>query len=348
MVALISHRRQLLAAVALVLTAALVASCGSGSGKAKPTATEVAYPTLSPIPIKTPPPTPDVNAPTGLTKFAFVDRGDGWAIASCRYKPCDIVATQDGGRTWHIQYRTSLDLVGIQFVESAHGFAFGPRIPEDGALTPSLGTIILATSDGGETWQTRLEAPAMSLTDIKFVTPLVGYGLVSNTVFKTTDGGATWQAAAGAVTANGQPNCGFRDLSFISPSRGWAAGNISDPDRGPCLYETVDGGMTWITSFLEVDSAPIKSALEVVIRPWADVFQLKDEASIIARARQDCGLYGVDFTSTEDGWLTFGSGDGATVMRTTDAGATWQFVWGQDDCLNQCQLMTNASSPIFF
>ena len=97
-----AHNKVVLAALVL---AALAASCGGSSRpSANPTVTAPASPPASPTTSTA------LSGPTGVSSLAFVDPMRGWAIRACTTTggtttPCDILATDDGGTTWHVQYR---------------------------------------------------------------------------------------------------------------------------------------------------------------------------------------------------------------------------------------------------
>ena len=56
----------------------------------------------------------------GLAAVQFVSSEQGWVVGAGR-----ILATDDGGHTWQVQYRGSADLLGVDFVDADHGFAVG-------------------------------------------------------------------------------------------------------------------------------------------------------------------------------------------------------------------------------
>lgn len=100
-------------------------------------------------------------------------------------------------------------------------------------------TTILATADGGETWQTRYLSAGVGQRawKIDFASDRVGYVTTEGfspegAVLKTTDGGATWRAV---VVSAGDA---FEGVAFLDPDRGWVA-------SGETLFSTTDGGATW-------------------------------------------------------------------------------------------------------
>ncbi|HXJ36281.1 MAG TPA: YCF48-related protein [Candidatus Eisenbacteria bacterium] len=116
----------------------------------------------------------DVN----LYGMSFGDADHVWVVGEFGI----IVASDDGGRTWHQQH-TPIEstLFGIKFTDAKHGFAVG------------IDSTILATEDGGETWRT--VPPPVTQRSYYDIALRGTTGWIvgdSGTVLKTTDGGATW------------------------------------------------------------------------------------------------------------------------------------------------------------
>jgi photosystem II stability/assembly factor-like uncharacterized protein len=94
-------------------------------------------------------------------------------------------------------------------------------------------------------WQTLPNAPITSRhNDAYFVNPNLGW-IVSGAaqIYKTTDGGASWQLQFSNVATH------LRSVGFIDSLRGWAGnvglGEFSTTDS-TVLYETADGGQSWL------------------------------------------------------------------------------------------------------
>jgi photosystem II stability/assembly factor-like uncharacterized protein len=156
--------------------------------------------------------------------------------------PAVFVKTTDGGRTWSSRSLDSLasGLVDVFFFNEQDGFAvggLGVSIAE--ADQRASRTVILATSDGGETWQTRYTSAAAGqwAWKIDFPSDRVGYVTTEGpsaegVILKTDDGGATWRPIVVA------PGAAFQGVGFVTPSMGWVA-------SFPTLYATSDGGASW-------------------------------------------------------------------------------------------------------
>src|SRR5262245_63710259 len=117
----------------------------------------------------------DVN----LYGLSFGDPDHAWQVGEFGV----VLASQDGGRTWH-QQTTPVEstLFGVRFSDTQHGIAVG------------LDSVILRTENGGATW-TPVPPPIQgrSLFDV-FVRGQQGWIVGDQgTVLKSTDGGATWK-----------------------------------------------------------------------------------------------------------------------------------------------------------
>ena len=111
-------------------------------------------------------------------------------------------------------------LNAILFVDAQHGWAAG-------------GGVIIATSDGGATWNRQWGGPS-TIEQLDLLNPADGFALGAlgqSVLLHTTDGGAHWQPVA-------EPRQPLNQLHFVSPSVGFGVG-------GGTLYQTVDAGASW-------------------------------------------------------------------------------------------------------
>lgn len=127
---------------------------------------------------------------------------------------------------------------------------------------------------------------------LDFQSPTVGYAIGSanrvTSVYATSDGGSSWRALTGVqLLPSG--------IQFLDANTGLAGGRASGCG---CLAisRTTDGGQSW-----ELDS--IRSA-----------------NGKVERVQSSFGIYAFSFVDAATG---FACGTGGTVVKTTDAGATW-------------------------
>ncbi len=155
----------------------------------------------------------------------FIDPDHGWLLSWTPSAGASGAGTEyamtawrtvDGGQHWE-----SASVPGrykgqglIQFVDASHGWVTilnGTADP-----IPSDATTILATTDGGVTWQLASTMAASAV--IRFVSPTEGWGYASTTTARTidaivhsTDGGRTWTTAELAL------NSGPSLVTFADP-----------------------------------------------------------------------------------------------------------------------------------
>ncbi len=174
--------------------------------------------------------------PTGICGMWAVD--DSVAYACGRYDaPARAIKTTNGGATWK-----SIDLaagarsaVDCFFFDRDHGFVVGGR-----SDFVTRQAVVLATTDGGDTWATRYVGPRLGewCWKISFPTPTIGYVSLERhsgaTYFlQTTDGGAAWQDRPFP------PGIEEQGIGFVTPELGWIGGWPG------ATYESTDGGASW-------------------------------------------------------------------------------------------------------
>jgi photosystem II stability/assembly factor-like uncharacterized protein len=183
----------------------------------------------------------------------FTDADSGWIGGSTPLLgeeesiggPSAILATVDGGHTWHPQYNLPLSILRIFFVDKVNGWASGTK------------GVIYNTADGGRTWdkqRTEIEAAdgpidfaadgvkQFAIRGLQFIDKDHGFAAAGATeqqagrMLVTSNGGATWHRQWMVSGAS------VRDVFFLSPDEGWAL-----TDQGPYVNRTTDGGRSWIS-----------------------------------------------------------------------------------------------------
>jgi len=170
------------------------------------------------------------GAPPNLSSLHFVNAQDGWAGGQGI-----ILATSDGGRSWHRQYLGAGTVSGFSFLSPALGFA-----------ATSAG--LLKTADG-KTWS---RVDDQSLDQVQFVNASVGFALegqrysLTQNLFASSDGGMSWRSLAiGPVS----------QACFFGPQVGIAA--LPDRIGGTLtMKRTTDGGANWSTVLSVANAVP--------------------------------------------------------------------------------------------
>ncbi len=201
-----------------------------------------------------------LNAYTG---FDFISSQQGWiTLGDTVYPSPDtgspwqafhtLLATTDGGATWHTVNPHQQPVWSVQFFDAQHGWGFltnEPLMPD-----PALGY----TSDGGQTWLSRVSPDcrwSKGRGKFSFSGPTTAWaacgpdlGSESNAsdLYQTMDGGATWQHVRPLDTGTpGEDILGVDDLFFLDDLHGWIL--IWTDNSDSRLRTTTDGGRTWQT-----------------------------------------------------------------------------------------------------
>ena len=180
------------------------------------------------------------DAGRGGVIFATTDGGASWqrqlvtpATLCCAYFTSDgrgwvggyggvLLTTTDGGRGWRRQPSGTTDtLADITFADRTHGWiaAHDLVLPFNLSMSGEL----LATSDGGTSWQT-LEVPSgMGPASVSFANDSNGWlGGLENSIDTaavlavTSDGGRTWQVRRSPVKGD------VDSIDLLGPNYGWA------------------------------------------------------------------------------------------------------------------------------
>lgn len=183
-----------------------------------------------------------------LRGVAFADARHGWAVGEEEERLGGVIlATDDGGRHWRVQQRYEwTSLWDVTCSDAGHVWVVGgPNQYPVSTLGPTPPPMIVATSDGGATWQTQLSADAKTdstMSGVDFVDSLHGWAVGGGgrgVVLATSDGGHTWRPEP----TGGQKAGGFHkysSVSFADAQHGWIVVNHRS------LLATSDGGRTWI------------------------------------------------------------------------------------------------------
>lgn len=288
-----------------------------------------------------------------------------------------IVHTSDGGQTWQSSIISAILLeTPPLFIDALHGWVFATDHfpgPDRGSAYIGQEIALFHTSNGGHTWQKIAHGPSTSQpgttsddaygvvpltasTRMNFTSPTTGW--MSSTSYRnpqssfswlyvTHDAGATWQ----------QVQLSFPDSAlvtwsptFFNDQEGFLPVLTSGPapqyTRGTLLYNTRDGGATWVGVTVPFDVT--NAATIDANHAWA---QTDDSNAKTFYATSDdwrhwtkgqihttfLNIYGFDFISPHVGWALADNihrmpepggglrpGDVVALLKTTDGGQTWQ------------------------
>jgi photosystem II stability/assembly factor-like uncharacterized protein len=158
--------------------------------------------------------------------------------------PAVLAKSTDGGKTWQskdLSAHTKM-ILDVKFFDELHGLVFGATASN----SAESNALIIATQDGGATWQQAYRSDRLFELTWKgsFPSRNIGYATVQSYnpdqsvsqryVVKTVDGGATWQELP-LVNDFAVREFG---IAFANDAIGW----VGTTTRG---YQTVDGGAHW-------------------------------------------------------------------------------------------------------
>ena len=202
-----------------------------------------------------------------------------------------------------------------------------------GWIAGSKGTL-LATVDGGKSWQFKPRPSEDALRDIYFVDEQNGWLVCEKNVYdlktrdepitylmRTSDGGATWKRMN---IRDADINTRLVRAVFTRKGRGWVFG------EGGTLYATRDSGENWVrlqipTRHLLLGGAFIDDDRGWLVGAGATILQTSDGGETWHLSKL-ADADGVRFTATSfvDNRLGWAVGSGGHVLRTINGGRTWE------------------------
>jgi photosystem II stability/assembly factor-like uncharacterized protein len=168
-----------------------------------------------------------------------------------------LVRSTDGGKHWtDVTPPGSGAGVGAGFIGDLFALDADNAWVTYQATSSGVAQEIATTSDGGRHWTVLGRVPGPGDCSVQFVTTsdgwCVGIGAAAGSeavvIYRTGDGGRHWHMASdgtpGRTTRGALPFGCDKDVQFLSANIGWA---VFWCNGGPApLYETTDGGTTWI------------------------------------------------------------------------------------------------------
>lgn len=197
-----------------------------------------------------------------------------------------LLVTSDGGTSWAVvSSRIPVDSVAPTSGTSAWALA-------GSAGNPDVGTALVRTVDGGQTWQPQVDpcgrVSGVRLATVSFAGPAHGWLVCSGVpatdmqpkaLFATYDGGTTWELQSDTClgSATGQPIRSVGTLSCVGNTEEMSALHDGHAwmwmNRGS-LSTTTNGGVTWSAFAANVVAEDINGALSVSLVSDADGFLL--------------------------------------------------------------------------
>jgi photosystem II stability/assembly factor-like uncharacterized protein len=227
-------------------------------------------------------------------------------------------------RGWTRQRVGSLAwLHAVFFLDENRGWAVGSR-----------GTL-LATMDGGKSWQAKPQPTVDVLRDVYFTDEQDGWLVCEANLYElkgkddprtylmqTTDGGESWKR----INILGNDVNARLVRTIFSQGRGWAFG-----EEG-VIFTTRDSGLTWTrlqspTRHLLLGGSFVDQYRGWLVGAGSTVIQTSDGGETWQVSRlTDSGRGAVRFAATSfvDNRLGWTVGSGGSIYRTVNGGRTWQ------------------------
>ncbi len=228
----------------------------------------------------------DLNISDNINEIYFRNNDNGYLVAGRV-----MFKTVDGGKSWQefvpLESRNfnggTPEFLSIRFTGKKDGFIIGSILKEFGDDVRVVDSLVLKTSDGGESWR-RITVPfTKEIYNLDFINDDYGWIVGDDgMILATQNGGLKWQIQKTSLRPvkgkNTKP--ALYSVDFRDKNEGYAVGGYGT------ILRTDNGGETWQT----VNTAYPSTFLRV------------------------------DFTNDENGWIV---GRDGTILRSSDKGKSW-------------------------
>ncbi|WP_163834545.1 WD40/YVTN/BNR-like repeat-containing protein [Spartinivicinus ruber] len=230
-----------------------------------------------------------------------------------------IVYSDDQGKNWQqAKVPTSQLITALHFVDQQQGWAVGHD------------SIILATNDGGATWQRQYDNLAVEapLLDVWFINTQEGFVVGAyGQILRTTDGGNNWQDWS--HTIENEEEFHYNSITAIDNDRLMIVGEAG------LLYRSVNRGKNW-----ELLESPYEGSLfgavasgipdgALIFGLRGHVFRTNDFGDTWQQVKVNTeqGLYGGQLLASQQITIV---GNAGVVLVSKDAGVNFQVMQRAD------------------
>jgi photosystem II stability/assembly factor-like uncharacterized protein len=292
------------------------------------------------------------NFGISFTALYFINADTGWVAGDYR----NISVTYDGGQNWTVQKSINLNgsytILDIDFFDARHGCAVG------GEISPGH-PYILTTSDGGENWTEIFLDGYYSLGSVQFLSQnQVWCSDWGDAIYRSDDGGYTWQKVVSLGVSCNHDFHFFNDSAAIAAAdcrsyqcltkdawQSWKENQIygnnvvdyfsfSDDKNGigvasdGHVLRTRDAGNTWKRLNEQFDKIGFFTPMNGwVIQSWMNRNFMHTTDGGFTWVEVETGQKGMirimDILSDH---IAYAVTDQAELLKTNDAGASWQIV----------------------
>lgn len=296
--------------------------------------------------------TPPEPQPSKTAIGFFLDAQTAWvafyAEAMAGTENASIWYTKDGGTSWQYTELTdpALHQTGyfpsdLSFVDAQHGW----MMVHVGAGMNHDYFVLLATADGGVTWQTLITpqgdvAPTTQgcyKNALTFVSPQDGWMSVDchgvapvPYIFRSHDGGQSWEnvplpAPPTLPDIFKQGYCGPSDPILFTPTSGLLVLNCVqyDPNiKASFLYETTDDGASW--QVYPYPGGPLQFVGPTTAFALSRNIQRSDDAGHTWAAVKPVNWDGqFSFINPQTAWVVATDNGQSALVRTDNGGLVW-------------------------
>ncbi|HET6558580.1 MAG TPA: YCF48-related protein [Prolixibacteraceae bacterium] len=231
-----------------------------------------------------------------------------------------MLKTTDGGAHWtNFSLPLSASFNSITFIDRKTGYLIG-----------SSGEI-LRTQDGALTWQIQNKWPSSltnsNLSSISFADQNTGYIVGGKEILKTTNGGLKWEVIA-------QSAFDLRSVSFIDPLHGISVGGDWQHEYSG-ISMTANGGMNWnehsstltdrYIRKIKFANATTGYAVGGNTNTYGGfILKTTDTGNTWSSINTGLDNYYINDLSLPDENTIYTVGQSGQILKSGDAGATWQ------------------------
>jgi len=222
-------------------------------------------------------------------------------------------------------------------------------------LLPRLAVMVAIflgfASNSSATWQKIYSQPlAHPFRACFFLSESVGFvaGDIEDGVYKTTDGGQTWSVTKLPINPTGDAPSGyFTQILMTDAQNGWLTCEQADTVGRPALYQTIDGGASWIPTGVTGRASDIYISPSAIILTnrlesgtgfvsWNGGFSFRNAIPVTNGVDFVDDLNGVATGFTEQVWY-----------HSIDGGLTWTGL-SQADTIETWSIYAEKGTPNFF